>query len=208
MSADVQTKLESVENEIKQHRSAENALKIKEQVKGLCNLNGGFSANGLWNIKKKVMKKHSDPPMAKKDSNGNLITTPTALRNLYLNEYIYRLRHRDINPSFNLLKQLKEDLWERRFNLLSNIKSTDWSRDQVVKVLQTMDINKARDPLGYSNVIFKPGVCGPDLEDALTNLANSAKKDMNAFKNKRSGHDKSKFAKITFFRISRYKIVD
>ena len=30
----------------------------------------------------------------------------------------------------------------------------------------------------------------------------------NAFKNKRSGHDKSKFAKITFFGISQYKIVD
>ena len=172
------TKLTLAEQDIQQHCASENALQIKEQVKGLCNLSGGFSANGLWKVKKKVINKQTDPPMAKKDSEGNLVTTPAALKNLYRDEYIHRLRHRDINPDLSLLKELKEDLWARRFNLLRQMKSPDWSSKQVTEVLSTLDVNKARDPLGYSNIIFKPGVCGPDLIDAITNLANFAKRDM------------------------------
>ena len=167
--------LENVEEEIKQYCAMENAEVIRKQVKNLSNLDGGFSSTGMWKIKKKVMRKQAEPPMAKRDNKGNLVTSPKMLKQLYLDEYIHRLRHRDINPGLQTLKQMKDDLWERRFNLLKERKSSDWTADQVNTVLTTLKTNKARDPLGFSNDIFQPGVCGVGLLNAVTMLANGVK---------------------------------
>ena len=38
--------------------------------------------------------------------------------------------------------------------------------------------DKARDPLGFDNDLFKPGVCGPDLINAITRLVNSSKNEV------------------------------
>ena len=111
-------KLTEIECDIQQHCATENSQSIKNQVQGLCNFSGGFSANGLWKIKNKVISKQKDPPMAKKDSTGNLVTAPTQLKKLYKEEYVHRLRHREINTDLKLLKNLKDDLWERRFDIL------------------------------------------------------------------------------------------
>ena len=170
--------IDIIEQDIQQHCATENAMKIREQVKGLSTLDGGFSNSGLWKIKNTVVKKHRDPPMAKKDANGNLVTTPTSLKGLYNAEYIHRLRHREINQDLLTLKSLKDDLWERRFNILCQKKTPDWSTDQVQKIMSTLDTKKARDPLGYTNDIFKPGVCGTDLVNAITNLVNRTKNEM------------------------------
>ncbi len=66
----------------------------------MSNLNGGFSPNGMWRLKRKLCTKSSEPPMAKKDKNGNLVTSPLLLKNLYQAEYTYRLRNRDIKPDY------------------------------------------------------------------------------------------------------------
>lgn len=160
--------MEDLEIEIQHCCAVENSKKIREQVQNLSNLNGSFSGNMLWKVKQKVCRRTTDPPMAKKDSNGNLITAPECLKRLYQTEYTYRLRHRDIRPSYAILKELKEELWERRLKIMREVPSDDWSPDEVQKVLTSLKSNKARDPLGYANELFKPGVCGTDLVNAIT----------------------------------------
>ena len=167
--------ISSIQSEIQNHCAEENAQIIREQVQNLCNLTGNFSTNMMWKVKRKVCRRAADPPMAKKDPQGNLITAPSSLKQLYQDEYVHRLRHREIKPSFLVLKSLKDDLWERRFKLLSRTSSSDWSTEDVLKVLRSLKSNKCRDPLGFSNELFKPGVCGQDLVKAITLLMNSSK---------------------------------
>ena len=136
---------------------------------------------------------------------------------MYIDEYVHRLRHREIKASFETLKGLKEDLWERRFEILSRMKSQDWTTDDVQKVLTKLKGNKCRDPLGFVNELFKPGVCGPDLVEAITLLANGSKNEVTTpsmlkptnistiFKNKGSRfdlvNDRGIFNMVVFRRI-------
>ena len=116
--------------------------------------------------------------MSKKDRHGNLVTAPDSLKQLYKDEYTYRLRHREIKPSLTKLKELKEDLWQRRLRILCDAPSDHWSTDDVLKVLFALKSNKARDPLGYANEIFIPGVCGPGMVEAITKLVNCVKNEI------------------------------
>ena len=68
-----------------------------------------------------------DPPMAKRDSLGNLITAPEALKNLYLETYVERLRHREVKSGFISNYQKKVELWDMRFKYLKNKVTNDWS---------------------------------------------------------------------------------
>ena len=167
-----------LEIEVQEQCAVKNAEAIREHVENLSNLSGTFSSNMMWKLKKKVCRRPAEPPMAKKDSKGNIITSPTALKQLYRDEYVYRLRHREIRPTFSTLKCLREDLWEERFKLLSKTSSKDWNLEDVTKVMRSLKTNKCRDPLGLSNELFKPGVCGPDLVKAIMILANACKNEV------------------------------
>ena len=58
----------------------------------------------------KLNLKISGNPSAKKDKSGNLITSSPALIQLYKETYIDRLSHKDIQPEYSFLKEIKEDL--------------------------------------------------------------------------------------------------
>ena len=48
--------------------------------------------------------------MAKKNAAGNLVTNPTQLKQLYLDTYKYRLRHRKIEAKYEDVLILKNEL--------------------------------------------------------------------------------------------------
>ena len=75
-------KLEQVEEEIYEKIAESNAKLVTEQLSCLDTLDGKFSQIGMWKIKKRICPRPKDPPTAKKDEFGNLITAPTALKNL------------------------------------------------------------------------------------------------------------------------------
>ena len=98
-------------------------------------------------------------------------------------------------------------------------------------MLSTLDVNKARDPLGYTNDILKPGVCGPDLLNAIIKLVNNTKNEMctprimqlnnisTIYKNKGSRfdlvNDRGIFNMVTFRKIvdrlvynEKYELID
>ena len=70
-----------------------------------------FNQQGFWKIRKQCCPKSIDPPMAKRDCSGHLVTEPQALKRLYLETYTERLRHREIKPGLEDIKILKTDLW-------------------------------------------------------------------------------------------------
>ena len=57
-------------------------------------------------------------------------------------------------------------------------KSEDWDTQSLKKVLSTLKNNKSRDPHGLINELFKPGVCGKDLEDSLLMMFKQIKKEL------------------------------
>ena len=80
-------KIKDLENEITELSADFNAKTIEEHVKKLSDSEGKLSQLGLWKIKKIVAPKNKDPPMAKFDEHGNLITGQEPLKRLCLDTY-------------------------------------------------------------------------------------------------------------------------
>ena len=172
-----QKKIYDLEEKITDLSSARNVKIVQDYVQNLqcC---GKFSQNGMWKIRKKLHpSKQVDPPMAKKDAKGNVITAPHLLKKLYLDTYKDRLRHRDMKQEFEQVYYLKTELWDRRLEWLRTVKSPNWSADDLEKVLKKMKNDKSRDPHGLINEIFKPGVIGSNLQAGLLYLANGVKEN-------------------------------
>ena len=115
--------VEDLEDEIGNDISDKNAAKVKDYISKISTSEGNFSQTALWKLKNKLCPRPSDPPMAKKDAYGNLITAPSSLKELYVATYIHRLRHRKIKAEYKDLLILKNQLWARR---LQNMKAP-WS---------------------------------------------------------------------------------
>ena len=100
------------------------------------------------------------------------------LRNLYLETYVERLRHREMKPDFMDVYEIKSTLWKYRMEMLKENKSDDWVTEDIPNVLKKLKNNKSRDPDGYLNEIFKPNIIGSNLRDGLLQLANGIKRNM------------------------------
>ena len=70
--------------------------KIKEYVHNSETLDGNFCSLKVWKLKQKLIMKPKDPPMAKMDIGGNLVTSEGPLKALYLETYANRLKHKPI----------------------------------------------------------------------------------------------------------------
>ena len=168
-------KLEDLEDEIVEASAAKNAEVVKEHIGSIESLDGQFSQLGWWKLKQKITPSGTDPPMAKRDIQGNIITAPEALKTLYLDTYKKRLRQREMAPEYLDIYFLKSELWASRLkNLAANI-SPGWDMDNLDAVLKSMKNNKTADPNGMVNELFKAGCIGDDLKEALQSLFNGAK---------------------------------
>ena len=129
----------------------------------------------MWGLKKKLNLNSNDVPSAKKDKSGNLITTKNGLLALYKSTYMDRLSHKPILPEYEQLKVLKENLFELRYEMSKEMKSEDWSVEQVEKICKSLKNNKARDECGLIYELFKPPYSGSDVYESLTKLFNLSK---------------------------------
>ena len=116
-----------------------------------------------------------DPPTAKLDKTGKLVSCPKKLLNLYSETYSERLGHRKMKKEYEDVFHLKNQLWDMRFNECKEIKTDSWDMKNLKSVLKTLKNNKARDPLGMVKDIFKPGIIGEKLEQSILALMNSIK---------------------------------
>ena len=170
-------KLNEIEEILIEQMANKNATIVKEHLEQIEDTNGGFSNIGFWKLKQKLHPAAVDPPLAKKDKAGNLVTSPEAIKNLYIEEYISRLKNRDMKPELLDLYFLKTELWMSRLNYLKNVKSAPWKIENLEKVLKGLKNNKCMDPVGMINEIFKEGCIGHDLKEALLMLFNGIKEN-------------------------------
>ena len=162
-----------IENELSHRMYVKNTEQIKEFSDSVTK-NGIFSQSALWKVKKKLCPTSCNPPMAKRDEVGNLITSENNLKILYLDTYIHRLRHRKMCDDYVDIMMMKDSLWTMRLQNLQKRKSLPWSMSDLENVLSSLKTNQARDPLGLISEIFKPN----KLECALRELINGIKANM------------------------------
>ena len=132
----------------------------------------------MWKIKQKVCPKNvNSVPVAKKDEHGNLVSNKKQLQDLYVKVYKDRLTHRTIRPEYSQMKENKEYLFQLRLKLSKTEKTSNWTQSDLLKVLKKLKTNKATDPVGLINELFKPGVAGSDLFNSLLTLCNMVKSE-------------------------------
>ena len=168
----VEEQLKAVEKNLTNNFAAKSAEMIREHIKEVEGPEGNFSQLGFWKIKKKFCPKPQDPPMAKRNEEGMLITSQNLLKKLYIQTYTHRLRQREMKKEYLDLFFLKTELWKSRMDELVGRKSEPWNNNDLIKVLKSLKNNKTMD---QNFQIFKPGCIGVDLQEALLLLFNGIK---------------------------------
>ena len=135
----------------------------------------GFSQVKTWNLRKKLAPKTSiDPPAAKRDATGKLVTDKKELEELYLKTYIDRLTPNPVKEDLEELFKLKSMLFDLRIEETKLKTTDDWTMDDLENVLKTLKNNKARDAHGLIYELFKFG--GQDLKISILNMFNLVKR--------------------------------
>ena len=173
----ISLKIEFIENMISLESSEENVNKVNEYIRSIETESGGFSQLGMWKLKSKLCPRSHDPPTAKLDRNGKLVTNPQKLLDLYVETYSDRLSHKRIKAEYKDIFLLKNHLWQLRAEQCSGVKTEQWTRKDLNTVLKSLKNNKSRGPLGMVSEIFKPGVIGEKLELSILALMNSIKNE-------------------------------
>ena len=73
---------------------------------------------------------------------------------------------------------VKDELFSERLNIARHVKANAWKLAELQKVLKVLKSNKSRDPHGFINELFKPGVLGKSLEDSILQLLNRIKEEI------------------------------
>ena len=118
----IKNKLDQVEEKLSNLTSARNQKVVQDHIQNLGAMDGAFCQTGMWRLKSKLLFKDLDPPMAKFDKQGNLISTPKALKELYIDHYVNRLSHRKIGDNYVENYEKKVTLWKMRFERLKMTK--------------------------------------------------------------------------------------
>ena len=126
-------KLNEIEKDIIEETATKNATIVKDYINDMDN-EGEFSNLGFWKLKRKLCPPIGDPPMAKKDKIGNIITAPECLKNLYVDTYRNRLKNREMKEDLMDIYYLKTELWETRNEYLKTIKTKPWEAKDLEKV--------------------------------------------------------------------------
>ena len=154
--------------------SEKNASIIRENYGNLSS-DGIFNASKMWKLKKKLDLTKNDPPTAKLDSKGNLITNYTALKSLYEETYKNRLLSKPPLPSYEQVMYLKDYLFNLRCKLSVKTKSKPWNGSQILSICKKLKNGKARDEHGMIFELFKPQYAGRGLISSLLLMFNKIK---------------------------------
>ena len=174
----IQKQINDIEDELGEEVVNENYKLIVETAK---DLGDGSDLNGLerqkfWKVlKNKFPKNLHAVPVGKNDRDGKIVTEHEELKHLYLKTYVQRLRNRPIKEELADLKVIKEDLFESRLKIASERKTEPWTMVQLNSALKLLKKNKARDPNGWANELFKDGVAGQQFKLSLLRLFNIMK---------------------------------
>ena len=126
----------------------------------------------MWQLRKQISKKKSEAPVAQKNEKGELVTESSQLKKLYETTYKKQLEHRKMKPELSRMCKPKMELFSLRFEVCKNIKSDDWSDDNLTNVLKSLKKNKSADSHGLIYELFRPEIIGSDLFTSLLMMCN------------------------------------
>ena len=177
----IEERIKQIENAIGNDIVNEYHEEILETIKDLGGDQTTIDGSGrqkLWKIlKRKNPKIKSNIPIGKKDRKGNLITNHLGLKNLYLKTYKQRLRNRPMRTGFEEIENLKNMLFDLRKELCEKTKSEEWEMHHLEKAIKTLKKDKARDPNGWINDLFREDVAGFNLKLSMLKLFNKIKNE-------------------------------
>ena len=181
MKSKIEFDIEEIEREIGDAISNDYAQEIIETINSMGGDHQALNGSGrkeLWQIlKKKYPKTSTQTPVGKLDKSGNLITSHSGLKDLYLSTYLHRLRSRPIKSEMNEIRQLKEDLLAVRLDLANRNKSVPWNMNDLESVLKTLKPGTSRDPNGWVRDLFSSDVAGKNLKLSMLTMFNKIKSE-------------------------------
>ena len=141
---------------------------IKKHVEDMCSIEGTFSNNKMWELKKKIYTRATELPSAKEDpENKILVSNPQMLKDLTLKVFIDRLKHHKILPHLVKYKELREELLNIRLESTKLNKSPEWTGKDLDNVLKKLKSGKCQDPAELVNELFKLENISEDLKESL-----------------------------------------
>ena len=174
----LKSRLKEKEDEIAEIDAEKNFNIVKDHVKHLVNDTDNLNCIKMWQLKKKICAKKADPPVAKKNEKGELVTEPSQLKKLYETTYKRRLEHRIMKPQLEEMYKLKMELFSLRLEVTRNVKIDKWSEDHLIKVIKTLKKNKSSDSDGLVYELFRPEIIGSDLFTSLLMFCNNVKSQL------------------------------
>ena len=174
----VEESIAVIEDEIAAIVSDEKSNIVKKHIAQLSNEHERVDRLNMWRLKQKLCPKNVEPPMGKKDSEGNLISSAKGLKDLYLQTYKHRLRKRNISIGLEEIETSRNYLFNLRLSLSISKKSNPWTKLELSTALKKLKVGKSSDSLGLINELFKPGVIGEDLLESLLVIINRCKDEL------------------------------
>ena len=170
----LQNDLENIHNDIASISALKNKMIVDDYLGKTNDTIEGFNQAKTWGLTRKLCPKNSiDPPCAKKDKQGKLVTDRDDLEKLYIETYADRLKPNPIKEQYAEMKTIKEYLFNINHKIAQRSPSKDWNMNDLKKALKTLKNNKARDEHGHIYELFKYG--GKDLKISLLTLLNKVK---------------------------------
>ena len=174
----LETKLKSVEAEISEINYEKNFNIVKDNINHLVDDTENLNCIKMWQLKKRICSKSPDPPIAKLNEQEELVTESSQLKQLYEATYKKRLKHRVMKPELEQMYILKMELFTLRLCVTRNVKSDNWSEDNLIQVLKKLKKNKSSDSQGLIYELFRPEIIGSDLFSSLLMFCNNVKSQL------------------------------
>ena len=176
MTENEEEEIITLEEKIAEECEDLNRKKITDNFKELDGNNGNLNHQGVWKTKRKFFPKIKPTlPVGKKNHENKIITNPEELKDLYLETFKFRLRHRSVLPGYEEIMDLQEDLFKLRLELAKTKKTPAWKMADLEEALKSLKPGKCRDPAGLIREIFKEEVIGEDLKQSMLILYNKIK---------------------------------
>ena len=105
----IEDKIEIIEEKIAEVCAERNAKEVEDHLKILIGKEGKFNNNNVWKLKRKLFPRPREVPVAKRNTEGILVTNPEMLKSLYKEVYQERLSPMEILPYLRPLKKIRED---------------------------------------------------------------------------------------------------
>ena len=113
-----------------------------------------------------------------KDSEGNILTTNEEIVSEAAKHYETVFKETPIDEDLKEYKLEREKLCQLRLQTASQNKTPLWSISDVKTAIKDLNTGISKDPHGQPNEIFKDGIAGAALIEAVTILMNKLKNNL------------------------------